>query len=113
MTAAPSIETIETATPVKTASDIGLCVNGERLMATLTELGAIGGTENGGVTRLAFSPEDAQARDRLSHWMQAAGMTVRIDTAGNLIGRYGGRYSQGAAIATRCLRQAFMTVPTG
>ncbi|MEL6815255.1 MAG: hypothetical protein AAFP03_10640, partial [Cyanobacteria bacterium J06598_3] len=38
-----------------------LQVDGERLMETVTEIGNIGGLENGGVRRLAFSPEDVQA----------------------------------------------------
>ena len=77
-----------------------LRVNGERLMETLSEIGAIGQLENGGVRRLAFSPEDCQARDRLQQWMEAVGMHVRIDTAGNLIGHYPGRFPEAAAIAT-------------
>ncbi|MEL6554428.1 MAG: Zn-dependent hydrolase [Cyanobacteria bacterium J06621_11] len=82
------------------ASLADLRINGDRLMSTLAEVGSIGGLPNGGVRRLAFSPEDCQARDRLSDWMKAAGMSVRIDTAGNLIGRYPGRYAEAAAIAT-------------
>ena len=77
-----------------------LRIDGGRLMSTLSEVGSIGGLANGGVRRLAFSPEDAQARDRLSDWMHAAGMSVRIDTAGNLIGHYPGRYPNAAALAT-------------
>ncbi|MEL6259963.1 MAG: Zn-dependent hydrolase [Cyanobacteria bacterium J06626_6] len=77
-----------------------LRINGERLMASLAEVGAIGRLDNGGVRRLAFSPEDAQARDRLRQWMEAAGMTVRIDTAGNLIAHYPGRFAHAAALAT-------------
>ena len=70
-----------------------LRVNGERLMSTLMEIGRIGGLSNGGVRRLAFSEKDVE-------WMQAIGMSVRIDTAGNLIGRYAGRYEGSAAFAT-------------
>ena len=69
-------------------------------MATLAEMGLIGGLPSGGVRRLAFSLEDCQARDRLTQWMEAVEMGVRIDTAGNLIGRYPGRYPQSGAIAT-------------
>jgi beta-ureidopropionase / N-carbamoyl-L-amino-acid hydrolase len=86
-----------------------LAVNGDRLMARIFELAKIGGLANGGVCRLAFSDEDIQARQQVSNWMQEAGMTVRVDAAGNLIGRYGGVYET-AAIATG---SHIDTVPVG
>jgi beta-ureidopropionase / N-carbamoyl-L-amino-acid hydrolase len=86
-----------------------LAVNGDRLMARIFELAKIGGLANGGVCRLAFSDEDIQARQQVSNWMQEAGMTVRVDAAGNLIGRYGGVYET-AAIGTG---SHIDTVPVG
>ncbi|MEM8808924.1 MAG: Zn-dependent hydrolase [Cyanobacteria bacterium P01_G01_bin.38] len=77
-----------------------LRINGERLMQTLTDVAAIGALPNGGVRRLAFSPEDVQARNRMQRWMETAGMTVTIDTAGNMIGRYPGRFPHAPALAT-------------
>ena len=44
--------------------------------------------EDGKITRLYGTPELRAARDLLQGWMRAAGMTTRIDHAGNLIGRY-------------------------
>ena len=41
-----------------------------------------------GVTRLYLSPEHKQAADALCLWMQQDGMDVRLDEAGNVIGRY-------------------------
>ena len=72
--------------------DLGgsLRIKGDRLMARIFELAKIGELPNGGVCRLAFTKEDILARDQISHWMQDAGMTVRVDAAGNLIGRYAG-----------------------
>lgn len=77
-----------------------LQVDGDRLMETLHTIGSMGKLPNNGVRRLAFSPEDIQARQRVRNWMTAAGMTVTIDTAGNMIGRYPGRYPHAPALAT-------------
>lgn len=41
-----------------------------------------------GVTRLAYTPEMRQATAQVAQWMTQAGMTTRVDMAGNLIGRY-------------------------
>ena len=75
-------------------------VDGTRLMQTITDMGAIGALPEGGVRRLAFSPEDIQARSVAKTWMLAAGMTVRTDTAGNIIGRYPGRFPDAPALVT-------------
>lgn len=40
-----------------------------------------------GVTRLPFTPEHRAALDLLRGWMEAAGLSVRLDAAGTLIGR--------------------------
>ena len=77
-----------------------LQVNGDRFMQTLVDIGNIGTLDNGGVRRLAFGPEDVQARKTVRRWMEAAGMTVNIDAAGNMIGCYPGRYPQAPALAT-------------
>ncbi len=77
-----------------------LTVNGERLMQMMTAVGAIGALPNGGVRRLAFSPEDREGRQLVQSWMEAAGMTVIIDAAGNMIGRYEGRFPHAPALAT-------------
>jgi len=77
-----------------------LRINGDRFMQTLVEIGNIGTLDNGGVRRLAFGPEDIQARKTVQRWMEAAGMTVKIDAAGNLIGTYPGRYPHAPALAT-------------
>ncbi|MEO0802764.1 MAG: Zn-dependent hydrolase [Cyanobacteria bacterium J06642_2] len=68
-----------------------LPVNGVRLNASIDELARIGALPDGSVRRLAFSPEDIQARQLVREWMRAVDMSVRVDAAGNLIGRYAGR----------------------
>jgi beta-ureidopropionase / N-carbamoyl-L-amino-acid hydrolase len=77
-----------------------LSVNCDRLNHSLFHLAEIGKLPNGGVCRLAFSTEDMLARQLVQSWMVEAGMTVRTDAAGNIIGRYGGRSAQAAALAT-------------
>ena len=77
-----------------------LAINGDRLMQMMTDVGAIGALPNGGVRRLAFSPEDRQARQLVQSWMETAGMTVTIDAAANIIGRYEGRFPHAPALAT-------------
>src|SRR5258707_8797966 len=44
--------------------------------------------EPGRLTRLYLSPAHRQAIDQVGAWMMAAGMAVRLDSTGNLIGRY-------------------------
>jgi allantoate deiminase len=66
-------------------------INAERLWERLMQLGTIGRQEAGGVTRLSFTPEERAAKDLVAGFMQEAGLTVREDEAGNLIGRKEGK----------------------
>jgi N-carbamoyl-L-amino-acid hydrolase len=68
-------------------------INGERLRQSLADLAQIGATPGGGVTRLALSDEDWAGRDLLRGWMDAAGLAVRIDDFGDMIGRRAGAQS--------------------
>jgi beta-ureidopropionase / N-carbamoyl-L-amino-acid hydrolase len=61
-----------------------LHVNAQRLHDSLAELARIGATQAGGVTRLALSDEDRQARDLLIRWLKEAGLEPRIDDVGNI-----------------------------
>lgn len=89
---------------------LALAINGERLNQKLDELAQIGRGEADVITRLAFSPEDLRARHLVSRWMKEAGMTVRIDAGGNLIGRYAGLDDSSPALATG---SHIDTVPSG
>ncbi len=66
-------------------------INIDRLMRSLAEIWQFGATPNGGVTRLALSDEDRAARDLLRRWFDEAGLQVRVDDFGNMIGRRAGR----------------------
>jgi len=77
-----------------------LSVNGDRLNRSLAQLAEIGKLPNGGVSRVAFTTEDLLARQLVQSWMIEAGMTVRTDAGGNIIGKYAGRHEGAAVLAT-------------
>lgn len=87
-----------------------LSVNGSRLNGNIDRLARIGKLPNGDICRLAFTSEDLQARYLVQQWMVDAGMTVRTDAAGNLIGRYAGTVEHAPALATG---SHIDTVPSG
>ncbi|AMQ08650.1 hypothetical protein AZE41_18930 [Sporosarcina psychrophila] len=47
----------------------------------------VGANTNGGITRLALSQEDKEARDLLVSWMKEIDLEIRIDDVGNIYGR--------------------------
>ena len=61
-------------------------INRKRLEDTFEELGRIGETAGGGLTRLALADEDKRARDQMVAWMKAAGLRVSVDQMGNIFG---------------------------
>lgn len=87
-----------------------LGVNGDRLMGWINRLAKVGRQPNGDICRLAFTQEDLQARYLVQQWMMEAGMTVRTDAAGNLIGTYAGLMEGAPALATG---SHIDTVPSG
>src|SRR5690606_26412848 len=66
-------------------------IQGDRLHASLQRMAEIGATPGGGVTRLALSDEDRAGRELLRQWMTEAGLSVRVDDLGNMVGRRNGR----------------------
>ena len=84
-------------------------INAVRLNHTLDELGKFGETPEG-MDRLAFSPADVASREYTMGLMREAGLEVRIDTAGNIIGRKAGADDSLPAIA---LGSHTDTVPLG
>jgi N-carbamoyl-L-amino-acid hydrolase len=65
-------------------------ISGERLLASLRELGRIGALEGGGVCRLALTDADKAGRDWVVAQMKALGMSVTVDGIGNVVGLYAG-----------------------
>ena len=62
----------------------------KRLEQSMDELGGVGATERGGLTRLALSDEDRRGRDLLVRWMREAGLRVTVDQMGNIFGERAG-----------------------
>jgi N-carbamoyl-L-amino-acid hydrolase len=66
-------------------------VNGDRLNARLTALSEFGRNPQGGVSRVAYSQADVDARAAVITWMRAASLEATIDVAANIVGRRPGR----------------------
>jgi N-carbamoyl-L-amino-acid hydrolase len=62
----------------------------QRIEQRITALSAFGANPDGGVSRMAFSPADIAGREYIKELMVNAGLEVRVDTAGNIIGRRNG-----------------------
>ena len=56
-----------------------------RVRERLAELALIGGEENGGVTRLAYTETEREAHRRFCSWAAASGASCEVDPAGNSI----------------------------
>jgi len=85
-------------------------LDGEQLLQDLQDLARYGAEPGPGLNRVAYSPADQQARQWLIEQLKAAGMTVRVDPAGNSIGRYPGQEADLPPIA---LGSHTDTVPQG
>jgi N-carbamoyl-L-amino-acid hydrolase len=85
-------------------------INRDRLLQSITDLAAIGRLPQGGVRRIAYTPEDIHGRNLVKQWLQDADMEVQIDAAGNIIGRYAGKFPHLPALATG---SHLDTVPSG
>ncbi len=77
-----------------------LLVNGARLNKSIASLAQIGQLPNGGVKRIAYSQEDLEARNLVRQWMKDLEMEVKIDAAGNIIGKYPGKNPVATPVAT-------------
>jgi beta-ureidopropionase / N-carbamoyl-L-amino-acid hydrolase len=65
-------------------------IDRRRLEGAIDELGRIGATERGGLTRLALSDDDRRGRDLMIAWMRQAGLRVTVDQMGNIFGERAG-----------------------
>lgn len=61
-------------------------INTERLWARTHELAKIGQDKQGGLTRLAFTEEERQAKTLIKTYMNEAGLIIREDQIGNVFG---------------------------
>jgi allantoate deiminase len=76
----------------------GLTISADRVWQRIEQLAQIGKISDTGVCRLALSPEDKEAVEAVRAWMKEAGMTVRLDGFGNLIGRLTGKNPEAPAV---------------
>lgn len=75
-------------------------INKERLFKRIMELGEIGKLTSSGITRQVFTLEDMSATKLVATYMNEAGLNVRVDAVGNLIGRKEGLNPSAAAVLT-------------
>jgi N-carbamoyl-L-amino-acid hydrolase len=76
--------------PDAIADDRPATVDPQRIERRIAELSAFGANPQGGVSRLAYSQADIAGREYIKGLMREAGLEVRVDTAGNIIGRRNG-----------------------
>src|SRR5437763_14198175 len=62
-----------------------------RMEKRIHELSAFGANREGGVSRVAFSDADVEGRKYIRSLMEKAGLKVRVDAAGKIIGHREGR----------------------
>ncbi len=70
-----------------TAPGQNLTINGDRLWDSLMEMAQIGPGVAGGNNRQALTDEDGAARHLFQRWCEAAGLTMGLDTMGNMFAR--------------------------
>ncbi|MFQ5998552.1 MAG: M20 family metallo-hydrolase [Candidatus Bathyarchaeia archaeon] len=85
-------------------------INIDRLEKDLMHLGTIGKTDAGGRTRLTLTQADLEGRNFLITKMKEADLEVRVDKAGNIVGR---RRGEDDHLASVCAGSHIDTVPNG
>ena len=66
-------------------------IDPKRLWDSLTAMAEIGATPKGGVKRLTLTEVDKAGRQRFTEWCEAIGLTVRVDSIGNMFARREGK----------------------
>jgi beta-ureidopropionase / N-carbamoyl-L-amino-acid hydrolase len=84
------LATAAAAASIASADDALPPANAGRLERRIHELGRFGANPEGGVSRVAFSKADIAGRAYVKSLMLGAGLEVRVDTAGNIIGHRAG-----------------------
>ncbi|PLX91633.1 MAG: Zn-dependent hydrolase [Desulfuromonas sp.] len=85
-------------------------INAKRFQDDFCAIAQFGVLDNGGVTRLALTPPDYEARNYLIRSMQNAGLSVRIDSFGNIRGR---RAAENQQLPAVMIGSHLDTVPQG
>jgi hydantoinase/carbamoylase family amidase len=90
--------------------EVAGAVQGDRVLARLDELAAIGANAGGGVTRIAFSAEEEEALALVGGWLAEAGLTPAFDRFGNLFASSDGN---GPGLVSTVSGSHLDTVPNG
>jgi N-carbamoyl-L-amino-acid hydrolase len=75
-----------------------IALDEERFVSTMQEQAEIGGTDGGGLHRLALSDEDKAIRDWFADQLDELGIEVRVDEFGNMFGRREGTNPDAAPV---------------
>lgn len=67
-----------------------MAINADRLWSAIHEMAEIGPGVRGGSNRQTVTDADREGRDLFRRWCEAAGMTVAVDTMGNMFARRDG-----------------------
>jgi N-carbamoyl-L-amino-acid hydrolase len=89
-TALPISRAFSAQSDSEAASDDRVRIDGDRVNRRLRELSLFGRTEEGGISRVAYSDADREGRAYAMAAMGEAGLDVHIDVAGNIVGRRAG-----------------------
>ncbi|MGV3465656.1 MAG: Zn-dependent hydrolase [Heyndrickxia sp.] len=84
-------------------------VNSERLWTRIQELSLIGQTSDNGVNRFSYTDVEHEANEQVKKYMKEAGLDVKYDAVGNLIGTIPGNTDLPAIL----LGSHIDTVPNG
>lgn len=96
--------------PCNASSADRIMIDAARLSQSIQDFGRIGALPNGGVCRLALTDTEKAGRDELVRRMQGLGLTVHIDTIGNI---FGTRAGHDANAGTIMIGSHIDTVSTG
>jgi N-carbamoyl-L-amino-acid hydrolase len=66
-------------------------ISGTRLWQSLMDIAEIGATPKGGVKRITLTDVDLKGRNQFRSWCEEIGLTVRVDSMGNMFARRPGR----------------------
>lgn len=87
-------------THTEIATSIASRVDRDRLWSRHMEMAKIGATPAGGVHRLAFTPEDTEARRLLLLWASNRGFQCQIDNVANMFIRRAGTSTEAAPVVS-------------
>lgn len=86
-------------TTERTAQGLVAGIDQRRIAQELRQIARIGALPGGGVSRLAYTPEEREAHSLVGRKLAELGLSVRVDAAGNTFGRRAGQEDRLPVIA--------------